>query len=211
FRGGDGEVEAGESGGGTVECGGGRRCLPCHGPQDKNILLEHVLCMHHLSQKHFANVSYCYYMQRHNESVEKQGGPSNIDDITTQNYVRAQERNIRQSSYEFDDDDDVSLEFWVESNKNIVFFHQEFSDAGPFLLGIQTEWQLRQMIQFGNGRLVALDSRFGTNKLKVSLTLKFIVHMGLYILNQHMSYTQISSIPHKRNMGFVNDSSKGCG
>ncbi|GJW67192.1 hypothetical protein Tco_0121616 [Tanacetum coccineum] len=82
-------------------------------------------------------------------------------------YITAQERNIRQSSYELDDGDDVSLDFWVESNKKIVFFHEEFSDMGPFLLGIQTEWQLQQMIQFGNGRLVALDSRFGTNKLKI--------------------------------------------
>ncbi|GKA02881.1 hypothetical protein Tco_0675662 [Tanacetum coccineum] len=71
-----------------------------------NILLEHVLCMHYLSQKHFDNVSYRYYMLGFQL---KQGGPSNIDDLTTQNYVRAQERNIRQSSYELDDDDDASI------------------------------------------------------------------------------------------------------
>ncbi|GKA68582.1 hypothetical protein Tco_0768499 [Tanacetum coccineum] len=96
-------------------------------------------------------------IQRHNESV---------DDLITNRHVRTKERNIRRSICELDDDDDVSVYLWVKSNKNIVFFHEEFSDTGPFLLGIQTEWQLQQMIQFGSGRLVALDSRFGTNKLK---------------------------------------------
>ncbi|PWA78433.1 hypothetical protein CTI12_AA215120 [Artemisia annua] len=139
-----------------------KKGLPCHDPQDKHSeeFRQRVIPLLHVG------ISVETIMQRHKESVEIQGGPSNIDDHTTKRYVRTQERNIRQSSYELDDDDDVSLDLWVESNKNIVFFHEEFSDTGPFVLGIQTEWQLQQMIQFGNRRLVALDSRFGTNKLK---------------------------------------------
>jgi hypothetical protein len=35
------------------------------------------------------------------------------------------------------------------------------------VLGIQTDWQLQQMIQYGNRSLLASDSKFGTNKLKV--------------------------------------------
>jgi len=56
---------------------------------------------------------------------------------------------------------------WVASHQNHVFFYEDFSDSEPFTLGIQTEWQLQQMIQFGNCSLLASDSRFGTNKLKV--------------------------------------------
>ena len=164
--------------------------LSCHGLQDKDSVGTRAMYAPSISQEFrqriisllHVGISVETIMQRHNESVEKQGGPSNVNDLITHRHVRTQERNIRRSRYELDDDDDVSLDLWVERNKNIVFFHEEFSDTGPFLLGIQTEWQLQQMIQFGNGRLIALDSRFGTNKLKVCLTLKFIVditNMGL--------------------------------
>ncbi|KAL0007629.1 hypothetical protein SO802_009131 [Lithocarpus litseifolius] len=55
---------------------------------------------------------------------------------------------------------------WVASHQNHIFFYEDFSDSEPFTLGIQTEWQLQQMIQFGNCSLLVYDSRFGTNKLK---------------------------------------------
>ncbi|QHO24124.1 uncharacterized protein DS421_12g369510 [Arachis hypogaea] len=55
---------------------------------------------------------------------------------------------------------------WVESHQSHVFFYEDISDSDPFTLGIQTEWQLQQMIEFGNRALLASDSRFGTNKLK---------------------------------------------
>jgi hypothetical protein len=48
-----------------------------------------------------------------------------------------------------------------------VFFYEDFSDTDTFVLGIQTDWQLQQMIQFGSHSLMASDSKFGTNKLKV--------------------------------------------
>ncbi|KAK7247509.1 hypothetical protein RIF29_42392 [Crotalaria pallida] len=105
-------------------------------------------------------------MQRHNESVKKQGGPSNRDDLLTHRYVRQQERTICRSTYELDSDDAVSISMWVESHQSHVFFYEDFSDSNPFTLGIQTEWQLQQMIRFGNHGLLASDSRFGTNKLK---------------------------------------------
>ncbi|AES80637.1 hypothetical protein MtrunA17_Chr7g0251461 [Medicago truncatula] len=57
------------------------------------------------------------------------------------------------------------FEFFYNRQSN-VFFYQDFSDSDPFILGIQTEWQLQQMIKFGNHGLLASDSRFGTNKLK---------------------------------------------
>lgn len=108
-------------------------------------------------------------MQRHNESVEKQGGPYNRDDLLTHRYVRRQERSIRRSTYELDADDAVSVSMWVESHQNCVFFYEDFTGSDPFILGIQTEWQLQQMIRFGNHSLIASDSRFATNKLKVCL------------------------------------------
>lgn len=149
--------------------------LPCHGPHDKKAAGTRAMFAPYISEDLrlrvlsllYVGVSVETIMQRHNESVEKQGGPSNRDDLLTHRYVRRLERSIRRSTYELDEDDDVSVSLWVESHQSHVFFYQGFSDTEPFSLGIQTEWQLQQMIRFGNCRLLASDSRFGTNKMKV--------------------------------------------
>ncbi|KAB2612008.1 hypothetical protein D8674_020040 [Pyrus ussuriensis x Pyrus communis] len=114
----------------------------------------------------YVGVSVESIMQRHNESVEKQGGPSNCNDLLTHSYVRRQERVIRRSIYELDADVAVSINMWVENHQSHVFFDEDFSDVDPLTLGIQTEWQLQQMIRFGNHSLIASDSRFRTTKLK---------------------------------------------
>ncbi|CAJ2644362.1 unnamed protein product [Trifolium pratense] len=148
--------------------------LPCHGPQDNKAAgtpaefapyISEDLRLRVLSLL-YVGVSVETIMDRHNESVKKQGGPRNRDDLLTHRYVRRQERAIHRSTYELDTDDSVSICMWVESHQSNVFFYEDFSDSDPFILGIQTEWQLQQMIRFGNRGLVASDSRFGTNKLK---------------------------------------------
>ncbi|KAM0957651.1 hypothetical protein ACFX2I_025689 [Malus domestica] len=121
-----------------------------------------LLCVQSLF---YVRVSVETIMQRHNESVEKQGGPSNCDDLLTHRFVRRQERVIRCSIYELDADNAISISMWVE-NISHVFFYEDFSDVDPFTSGIQTEWQLQQMICFGNRSLIASDSRFGTTNLK---------------------------------------------
>ncbi|XP_007052246.2 PREDICTED: uncharacterized protein LOC18614425 isoform X1 [Theobroma cacao] len=151
-----------------------KKGLPCHGPQDKKAAGTRAMFAPYISEDLrlrvlsllYVGVSVETIMQRHNESVEKQGGPYNRDDLLTHRYVRRQERSIRRSTYELDADDAVSVNMWVESHQNHVFFYEDFTDSDPFTLGIQTEWQLQQMIRFGNCSLIASDSRFGTNKLK---------------------------------------------
>ncbi|KDP28838.1 hypothetical protein JCGZ_14609 [Jatropha curcas] len=151
-----------------------KKGLPCHGPQDKKAEGTRAMFAPYISEDLrlrvlsllYVGVSVETIMQRHNESVEKQGGPCNRDDLLTHRYVRRQERSIRRSTYELDMDDAVSISLWVECHQNNVFFYEDFSDSDPLTLGIQTEWQLQQMIRFGNFSLLASDSRFGTNKLK---------------------------------------------
>ncbi|GAA0141644.1 hypothetical protein LIER_02744 [Lithospermum erythrorhizon] len=151
-----------------------KKGVACHGPQDKKAAGTRAMYAPYISEElrlkvHcllYVGVSVETIMQRHNESVEKQGGPCNRDDLLTHRYVRRQERWIRRSTYELNPDDAVSINMWVEAHPNHVFFHEDFSDSSPFVLGIQTEWQLQQMIRFGNRSLLASDSKFGTNKLK---------------------------------------------
>ncbi|XP_021748891.1 uncharacterized protein LOC110714646 [Chenopodium quinoa] len=148
--------------------------LPCHGPQDKKAAGTRAMYAPYISDDLRLRVHSLLYvgvpvetiMQRHNESVEKQGGPFNRDDLLTHRYVRRQEKRIRRYKYELDADDAVSLSLWVANHPTCVFFYQDFSESEPFTVGIQTEWQLQQMIRFGNRGLLASDSRFGTNKFK---------------------------------------------
>lgn len=152
-----------------------KKGLPCHGPQDRKAAGTRAMYAPYISEDLRLRILSLLYvgvpvetiMQRHNKSVEKQGGPCNRDDLLTHRCVRRQERSIRRSTYELDADDAVSIGMWVESHQNHVFFFEDFSDSDPFVLGIQTEWQLQQLIRFGNRGLIASDSRFGTNKLKV--------------------------------------------
>ncbi|KAG9454559.1 hypothetical protein H6P81_007463 [Aristolochia fimbriata] len=150
---------------------------PCHGPMDEKAIGTRAMYAPYISDELRLRVQSLLYvgvpvetiMQRHTESVEKQGGPTNRDDLLTHRYVRRLERRIRRSSYESDPDDAVSLSMWVEDHRSSVFFYEEFSDSEPFVVGIQTEWQLQQMIRYANRSIIASDSRFGTNKLKNSV------------------------------------------
>ncbi|KAJ4824827.1 hypothetical protein Tsubulata_039316 [Turnera subulata] len=76
---------------------------------------------------------------------------------------------IRRSTHELDLDDQASVRMWVERNKKSIFFYQDSSEAEPFILGIQTEWQLQQMIRFGHHSLIAADSTFGIKRLQYPL------------------------------------------
>ncbi|VAH01931.1 unnamed protein product [Triticum turgidum subsp. durum] len=151
-----------------------KKGTPCHGPMDKMAVGTKAMFAPYISDELLLEVMSLLYvgipvetiMQRHTEMVEKQGGPSNRDDLLTHRYVRRLERKMRRSVYELDDDDAVSMNKWVENNQDCVFFYEDFSDNDTFVLGIQTDWQLQQMIQYGNRSLLASDSKFGTNKLK---------------------------------------------
>ncbi|CAL9193841.1 unnamed protein product [Musa hybrid cultivar] len=151
-----------------------KKGLPCHGPLDKKAAGTRAMFAPYISDELRLQIMSLLYvgvpvetiMQRHSQMVQKQGGPCSRDDLLTHRYVRRLERKIRRSAYELDPDDDVSIGLWIESHRDLIFFYENFSDSDPFVLGIQTEWQLQQMIHFGNRSIIASDSRFGTYKLK---------------------------------------------
>ena len=110
------------------------------------------------------------------KAIEKHGGPSNRDDLLSHNYVRKLERDIRRSSYELDSDDAASVKIWVENHRSKVFYYQGSSDTDAFILGIQTEWQLQQMIRFGNHNLFCVGFKFWGLK---NLSIQFILFLFL--------------------------------
>nr|POE91544.1 hypothetical protein CFP56_23736 [Quercus suber] len=92
-----------------------KKGLPCHGPQDTKAARTRVMFAPYISEDLrlqvlsllHVGVSVETIMQRHSESVVRQGGPSNLDDQLSHWYVRRQERSIQHSTYELDADDAV--------------------------------------------------------------------------------------------------------
>ncbi|CAN6569920.1 unnamed protein product [Malus baccata var. baccata] len=96
-----------------------RKGVPCHGPQDKMAAETRAIFAPCISEDLllrvqsllYAGVSVETIMQRHNESVEKQGGPSNRDDLLTHRVAVATDDSLRQSQLH---------SFLIQDNKAIL-------------------------------------------------------------------------------------------
>ncbi|KAL6220727.1 hypothetical protein ACLB2K_008483 [Fragaria x ananassa] len=108
-------------------------------------------------------------LEKHIEGIERYC-PSNakVNSLASQ-YVHKLGMIIQRSTHELDLDDQASIRMWVERNRKSIFIHQDASETDPFILGIQTEWQLQQLLRFGHRSLIAVDSTFGIKRLKYPL------------------------------------------
>eukprot|EP01018_Ginkgo_biloba_P003089 Gb_21020 [translate_table: standard] len=109
----------------------------------------------------------------HTLSVEAKvavdGKSSHRDDFLTRQATYNLETQIKASSYKLQSKEEDSIRGWIERHHDRVFFYQDMSNGQPFILDIQTTWQLEQMVKFGKNNLIATDSTFGTNNLKYPL------------------------------------------
>ncbi|ERN03925.1 hypothetical protein AMTR_s00078p00196690 [Amborella trichopoda] len=150
---------------------------PCHGSLDRDAIGTRAMYAPRISEELRQRIMSLLYIgvpldniiQHHTEEVERHGGPCNRDDFLTRNDVRNMERVIKQSTYELHLNDAVSVRIWVQRHQKCVFFFQDSPDTESFILGIQTEWQLQQMLRYGHNSSIAANSMFGLNKLKCPL------------------------------------------
>lgn len=148
---------------------------PCHGILDRDALGTRAMYAPRISEDLrqkvmsmlYVGISLDNIILHHLELVQGHGGPHNRDDFLTRNDVRNMERAVRNSSHELHAEDESSIRIWVQRHQKHVFFFQDYSASEPFILGIQTDWQLQQMISHGHNGLVASHSTFGLKKLKV--------------------------------------------
>lgn len=149
----------------------------CHGPLDRDAIGPGAKRIQYVgSEIQQQTMSLIYLgipeenvLQTHIEGVQRYcGSNARVDSLASQ-YVQKIGMIIKRSTHELDLDDQVSIRMWVEKHKESVFFYQDSSDSDPFILGIQTEWQLQQMIRFSHQGLLACDSSFGISKLKYPL------------------------------------------
>ncbi|XP_042490648.1 uncharacterized protein LOC122070532 [Macadamia integrifolia] len=150
---------------------------PCHGILDRDAVGTRAMYAPRISEELRQKIMSMIYVgialdniiQHHMEEVEKHGGPCSRDDFLTRNDVRNIDRVIRHSTYELDANDISSVRMWVQRHQKLVFFFQDISPTESFVLGVQSEWQLQQMIHYGHNSYVASDSKFGLKRLKYPL------------------------------------------
>ncbi|XP_048436370.1 uncharacterized protein LOC103965988 [Pyrus x bretschneideri] len=150
---------------------------PCHGILDQDAMGTRAMYAPRISEEQRQKVMSMLYVgipldniiQHHMELVQGHGGPHNRDDFLSRNDVRNMERGIRNSSPQLHPDDGCSIKMWVQRHRKHVFYFQDSSGSEPFVLGIQTDWQQQQMLQYGHNNYVAVHSTFGLKKLKYPL------------------------------------------
>lgn len=154
---------------------------PCHGILDKEAMGTRAMYAPRISDELRQKIMSMLYVgipldniiQQHVEEVQRHGGPQNRDDFLSRNDVRNMERLIRNSSYELHANQECSVKMWVQRHHKYVFFFQENSGSEPFILGIQTDWQLQQMLRYGHNGSIASHSAFGSKKFKVCVIMVF--------------------------------------
>ncbi|XP_028779360.1 uncharacterized protein LOC114735774 [Neltuma alba] len=150
---------------------------PCHGILDRNAVGTRAMYAPRISDELrqkvismlYVGISLDNIIQHHTEMMQKQGGPHNRDDFLTRNDVRNMERIIRNTTHELQENDECSVRIWVQRNQKHVFFFQDNSVSEPLVLGIQTDWQLQQMLHYGRDSFISFHSTFGSKKLKFPL------------------------------------------
>ncbi|GJM91888.1 hypothetical protein PR202_ga08307 [Eleusine coracana subsp. coracana] len=125
-------------------------------------------------QNHVLDLSWCprgkHTAGTHIEGIQRYcSSDAKVDNLASQYVQKLGMIIIKRSTHELDLDDQASIKMWVDRNKKSVFFYQDSTDADAFILGIQTDWQLQQMMRFGHQSLLASHSSFGVSKLKYPL------------------------------------------
>ncbi|XVF13695.1 hypothetical protein REPUB_Repub08aG0230000 [Reevesia pubescens] len=149
----------------------------CHGPLDKDAIGPGAKKFPYISNEIQQQTMSMIYLgipeenvlEKHIECIQRYCGSDATVSTLASQYVRKLGMIIKRSTHELDLDDQASIRMWVERNKKSIFFYQDTSETDPFVLGIQTEWQLQQMVRFGHRSLIASDSTFGIKRLKYPL------------------------------------------
>ncbi|XP_075510494.1 uncharacterized protein LOC142546590 [Primulina tabacum] len=149
----------------------------CHGPLDRDAIGPGAKKIPYVcSEIQQQTMSMIYLgipeenvLEKHIEGIQRYCGPDEKVKSLASQYVQKLGMIIKRSTHELDLDDQASIRLWVERNKKSTFFYRDMPDSDPFVLGIQTEWQLQQMIRFGHQNFIAVDSTFGIKRLKYPL------------------------------------------
>ena len=101
-------------------------------------------------------------------------GQSCRDDFLNMDDIANIDHKIKTIRYVLDSNDARSVQQWVLANLDKWFAYQQYSatiadgdDHIPFVLGIQLPEQLDWMLHYGHNNILAMDSTYGMNAMKV--------------------------------------------
>ncbi|EXB40969.1 hypothetical protein L484_020703 [Morus notabilis] len=149
----------------------------CHGPLDRDAIGPGAKKIPYICNEIQQQTMSMIYLgipeenvlEKHIEGIQRYcGSNAKVNSLASQ-YVQKLGMIIKRSTHELDLDDQASIRLWVERNRKSIFFFQDSSETDSFILGIQTDWQLQQMIRFSHHSLIAADSTFGIKRLKYPL------------------------------------------
>jgi hypothetical protein len=132
-----------------------------------------------IAQMHAYGLSPAQIMQQHTKEVRKlavSNGLVTRDTFLLPSDVRNICRKRAEDLWEKHPSDPISVRMWAAENPDSVFYYQEHSlldlnsrtqDDSPFTIGIQTEWQLEMMANFGHNSALSIDATFGTSQTRV--------------------------------------------
>nr|XP_043608729.1 uncharacterized protein LOC122580520 [Erigeron canadensis] len=149
----------------------------CHGPLDRDAIgpgAKKIPYVGNEIQQQTMSMIYLgipeeNVLEKHIEEIQRYGGSDAKVNALASQYVHKLGMIIKRSTHELDLDDQASIRIWADRNKRLTFYFQDSSENEPFILGIQTEWQLQQMLRFGHHSFIAVDSTFGIKRLKYPL------------------------------------------
>lgn len=166
----------------------------CHGPLDKDAIGPGAKKTPYLSSKIKQQTMSMIYLgipeenvlEKHIEGIQRYCGLDEKVMVLASQDVHKLGMIIKRSTHELALDDQASIRMWVEGHKKSIFFYQDSSETDAFVLGIQTEWQLQQMIRFGHRSLIAADTTFGIKRLKVGLVTTFYVQQRELLVEKNV-------------------------
>ena len=118
-------------------------------------------------------------MQQHREHVcdmTLKNAPVIRDTFVMPQDVRNLANQMAEDLWKRHPNETMNVRMWKEANEDLVFKYQEHGqlninateqDNTPFTIGIQTDWQFKQMMKYGHGDALAMDATFGTSDTRV--------------------------------------------
>ncbi|XP_011622982.2 uncharacterized protein LOC18422177 isoform X1 [Amborella trichopoda] len=144
--------------------------LPCHGPEDISSGGKRPLHAMHLSseKKHwvysllYMGLSYKTIYDKHIHYINQENGRDPNREATRDDFLKLRDvQNLARRSngigYQLHPNGNGSVGKWVAKNPSDVFIFRK-DEQFSFILGLQTHWQLEQLVRFGNRSELFLDS-----------------------------------------------------
>ena len=132
-----------------------------------------------IAQMHAYGLSLAQIMQQHTKEVRELAESNGLvtrDTFSLPSDVKNICRKRAEDLWEKHPFDPISVRMWATENPSSVFYYQEHSridlnsqtqDDSPLTIGIQTEWQVEMMANFGHNNAMSIDATFGTSQTRV--------------------------------------------